>query len=174
MKKERPLAEGTWADGTPWRFIASSKEPNLALCTAVFGILIINEGLVVVKHKDRGWELPGGHIDEGEEMEEALFREVMEEAGVAVSKPKLVGYKQIFPKSPVPHRDKPGLYYPYPHSFIPYYFSNHSEIFDVELAPDVQDVKVVDLSQARNILATGHNHDLIVEYALKKFQNEKS
>ena len=41
-----------------------------------------NECWVMVRHKDRGWELPGGAIHEGEEADVAALRELFEETGL--------------------------------------------------------------------------------------------
>ena len=37
---------------------------------------------VMVKHKIRGWELPGGHIHDNESIEQAAIRELEEETGL--------------------------------------------------------------------------------------------
>ncbi len=43
---------------------------------------VINGGnILMVRHPDRGWEFPGGHVEEGETPEDALMRELQEEVG---------------------------------------------------------------------------------------------
>ncbi len=45
------------------------------------------------KWKDR-WVIPGGHIEPGEDMEDALRREIREETNLAVSDIRLLGLQQ--------------------------------------------------------------------------------
>ena len=43
---------------------------------------VTHEGnILMVRHPDRGWEFPGGHVEEGETPEAALMRELQEEVG---------------------------------------------------------------------------------------------
>ena len=38
--------------------------------------------VLFVQHPIRGWEIPGGHLEEGESPEEAMIRELREETGL--------------------------------------------------------------------------------------------
>jgi len=59
----------------------------------VVGCLIRNgEGeLLLVRHHKRGWEIPQGRVEEGEDLLAALHREVLEEAGVRIVPGPLAG-----------------------------------------------------------------------------------
>jgi nucleoside triphosphatase len=46
------------------------------------------------KSKDR-YVIPGGHIELGETMEDALKREILEETGLAIRDPKLISVQQF-------------------------------------------------------------------------------
>jgi len=58
---------------------------------AVVNCLIRNgeDQILLVKHHIRGWELPQGRVEEGENLVFALSREVLEETGVTISHAKL-------------------------------------------------------------------------------------
>jgi len=59
----------------------------------VTGILIEDKKILLVKQKvneDRDWSLPGGRLEHGESMEEALIREITEETGLDSSIIKLL------------------------------------------------------------------------------------
>ena len=48
-----------------------------------------NEEILLIKSPWRGWEYPGGMVEPGETFQEALIREIKEEAGVDV---KITGF----------------------------------------------------------------------------------
>jgi 8-oxo-dGTP diphosphatase len=47
--------------------------------------------VLLVRVRDRGWELPGGQVEEGEWLTAALEREVEEESGCRVEAQQLIG-----------------------------------------------------------------------------------
>ncbi|EKD69938.1 MAG: MutT/NUDIX family protein [uncultured bacterium] len=66
----------------------------------VYGILINNGEILLIK-KSRGpykgmYDLPGGGVEFGEKIEEALKRELEEEAGIKLDGLKFVNYNEYF------------------------------------------------------------------------------
>lgn len=57
------------------------------------GALVVNESghVLLVKSPRRGWEFPGGQVEVGESLPQALMREISEESGVTVRVDGLVG-----------------------------------------------------------------------------------
>ena len=59
---------------------------------AVAGLVRDSRGRVLMlRSPRRGWEFPGGQVEEGEDLIAALQREVLEETGIAVSVGALAG-----------------------------------------------------------------------------------
>lgn len=51
----------------------------------VSGLIENDEGkILMIKSPDRGWEIPGGQVEVGEDLIQALKREVKEEAGIDI------------------------------------------------------------------------------------------
>ena len=48
-----------------------------------------------VKEEWHGYALPGGHVEPGESIVESVIREMKEETGLIIHKPKLCGIKQF-------------------------------------------------------------------------------
>ncbi|MCK5129823.1 MAG: NUDIX hydrolase [Clostridiales bacterium] len=59
---------------------------------AVGGIVVNKkEEILLVKSFWRGWEFPGGQVETGESLIEALKREILEESNINVNAKKLIG-----------------------------------------------------------------------------------
>ncbi|TDQ47535.1 NUDIX domain-containing protein [Actinorugispora endophytica] len=57
-------------------------------------VVLLFSGLrpVMVRHRDRAWEFPGGHAEAGEDVEATARREAREEAGAELAELRVVGY----------------------------------------------------------------------------------
>ena len=71
----------------------------LAIRTSVHGVLLRGTSVLVIKSINRGrYDLPGGGINPGESIAEALCREFVEETGVEVSPFALLSVTEKFVK----------------------------------------------------------------------------
>lgn len=52
--------------------------------------IVIRDGKILLTKQHGAYHLPGGGVELGESLEEALLREVQEETGIAVANPRLV------------------------------------------------------------------------------------
>lgn len=76
------------------------------------GILVKDGQILLVRHEKNGksyWLLPGGGVDFGESVEEALVREFREEVGLPIKAGKLVLVHDSIP--PNRHRQVLNLYF---------------------------------------------------------------
>lgn len=162
------ITRGEWAGGIPWEFLSTpiAQLPSQELCTAAFCVVTFQGKLVIVEHVSRGFELPGGHVNLDEEIAKTVEREVLEEVGASIRSPQYFGFKRVSPPEPIPHRDNPALFYPFPHSYVPYFYAEAVELFDTQLTSDVKGVKVVTFAEAKALFAPGHNHHHIVEHLI--------
>lgn len=55
--------------------------------------------LLLIKGPKRGWEIPGGQVEEGESLKEAAIRETKEESGIDVEITKFCGIYQSVERS---------------------------------------------------------------------------
>ena len=70
--------------------------------------LIINNGTILIANENSLFEFPGGHLDEGETIDECLKREVLEETGIELDDSEIKGIvlKTIFMNRDWPEKGK--------------------------------------------------------------------
>lgn len=80
-------------------------------CTAVFAFIFSEDKKTIFlmdnANRERGLDIPGGHIDAGETPIEALHREILEEVGLSVKNVSFVGCQRI--TKDVPEEKYPDL-----------------------------------------------------------------
>lgn len=66
-------------------------EEGLALSAAVKLVCPRERRALLLRQADGRWDLPGGHLEDGEGLEEALAREIREELGLSLPPVRLLG-----------------------------------------------------------------------------------
>ncbi|MUK90630.1 NUDIX domain-containing protein [Ornithinibacillus sp. L9] len=63
--------------------------------------IVINDEneILLIKGPRRGWEMPGGQVEEGESLKEAAIRETKEESGIDIEVTKFCGIFQNVERS---------------------------------------------------------------------------
>jgi 8-oxo-dGTP diphosphatase len=78
------------------RFVVSQELPERANSTTGIGFIFDDDNrLLLVKSRKYGWSPPGGHIEPTETPEQAMRREVAEEASVTVGPASFFGYEEL-------------------------------------------------------------------------------
>ncbi|SFA77854.1 MULTISPECIES: NUDIX hydrolase [unclassified Bacillus (in: firmicutes)] len=72
--------------------------PRHKLAVAIL-VLNANHEILLIKHPRRGWEFPGGFVDQGESIKVAAVREVKEESGLDIELTNFYGIDQIVTSS---------------------------------------------------------------------------
>lgn len=84
---------------------------------AVYGIVVEGDKLLMIRQFKTKFDLPGGGVDIGEGLEDAVVRETKEETGIDVEVVRLAGVKSSIFFSESPSRGTQSAY----HSILLYY-----------------------------------------------------
>ena len=131
--------------------------------TAVKCYLIKDNNILLVKDNKRGWDVPGGHVEKDESPENALIREMEEEAGCRIRNIILIGYLHC-------HQLKKNLKYPIDGLIAVY------TVFDFEIdhskryLHEVYDSKFVPLNKVKSY---HHNWTALKQFIAELVLNDK-
>lgn len=101
------------------KIVLSRYLPPLDLISVSKVFAFYEDKILLCGLKDCGWDIPGGNIKPGETPEDTVRRETMDETGVELQNPMLLGYHHINILAPKPS----GYEYPYPESYQVFYLA---------------------------------------------------
>ena len=99
--------------------ILDDQAPRADLVTAGFALAFDGENVLLtfVDRPGRGWEVPGGHVEPGESVREAIHRKVMEEAGAEIELLGCIGHDRYDDLA----KERRSSHYPFPTSYMVFY-----------------------------------------------------
>lgn len=126
-------------------YLCSSRADFNGPVTTVHGLFFNqNKELLLVKHKRRGWEVPGGHIEGGESFIEAMHRELYEETQMYCTSLRQLGYlkKEALVEKPV------DCSYPHPISYCLFYTATISRVDDFTGDESIEEARFFSFAEA--------------------------
>jgi ADP-ribose pyrophosphatase YjhB (NUDIX family) len=79
-------------------YYVTAEPPSEELVTSVRAVVLCGDRVLICRNPDAVHALPGGRREPGESFEETLRREVLEETGYAIERPRRLGIAQLRPK----------------------------------------------------------------------------
>lgn len=149
------------------QLVLSSRLPPLELVTTAFVFTFAGDRLLMTNLTHRGWEIPGGHIESGERPEEAVRREVYEEALAMLGSLDLLGYRHLRLSDPQPASYR----YPSPDSYQAFYWAPLATLLDFLPTAETRGRALFPPGEARS-LSWVQLHRELYEAALLMATNE--
>ncbi len=84
------------------RLYHTNEVPPADVCATAFAFAFIGNRMLMTRLVRRGWDIPGGHIEQGESPEQAAIRETTEETQVLVEPLELIGIQELEVFGPLP------------------------------------------------------------------------
>ena len=143
-------------------FIVKDEQiPPIELIVTVHTLCFKEDKILMALVDDRGWDFPGGHIEPGESLEEALIREIYEETGASIKNTKPVAHLKLNVLSQKPH----NWNYPYPVGYLLFYYADFEKFNEISFDHETRDSKLFSPSEAAKI------HRIIEFQSLYQFGN---
>lgn len=148
--------------------IRSDAIPPVELLTSVHLLCFRESSLLMIRHRTRGWDIPGGHVENGEEWEAALRRELLEEACATAADVSPFLHLRIRIAGPKPRDYK----YPYPESYIACFIGTVAEMKDFSADFETLERRFCSPAEVRT-LEWYQRHSEIFECALELISKER-
>lgn len=148
--------------GATMRLIRSRRLPAPNLITSVHLFCFSGDALLLVEHNARGWDIPGGHVEPGEDLQSALQRELLEEAAAIAERCELFAHLEI-DAGPLPPA---GYRYPTPRSYICCFIGELTSLEEFTAAHETTQRRLFMIDEVRG-LSWYQQHSGIYELALE-------
>jgi len=141
------ILEGHWLEvNLDWELILNNILPSKELISSVVSCCFYKDSILLTKTV-RWWELPWWHIEEWENITQALHREVKEEVWADVISEKLLWHYKLNPDKPIKRSN--WEYYPFPHSYIPFYICECDNLSEFTWE-EILEIKLIKISEIDN------------------------
>ncbi len=139
--------------------------PDEVSCSSAY-VLAFREGQVLMAQLDRGVDIPGGHIDPGETVYDAMVREAQEETGIVIKSAQVFAVQTI-----EVFADKPENYpYPYPTSHQAFYITTDFEMGEFTEDEDSEGPIWIDFENINDV-PWFQKHPEVFDAALKVYRS---
>ncbi|MEM7124945.1 MAG: NUDIX domain-containing protein [Chloroflexota bacterium] len=140
--------------------------PPFELITSALGLVFDGDRVLLPKLIDRGWDIPGSHIEPGESPEEAFHREVFEELAAKLNQVGILGYQKFIIQAPKPE----GYKYPHPVSYQAFFWATVETLEPFVPTVEVEERGFFTPDQAQ-ALSWIQKHEGLYKSALQKATN---